>query len=870
MKKILFIFIILPSVLFSQNSLNMNLLGTYDYPNTEGSDIWGWVDDNNNEFALVCLRNGFSVVNVTNPSSPFEEFFISDINSTWRDVKTWGNYAYVTTEANAGLLIVDLSDMSGNTYNHLTQFTNSNGNSVSFTAAHNIYIDENGIAYIFGASGPGPQSNGAIFLDVDANPTDPVYLGEWSDEYIHDGMVRGDTLWAGCVYEGKLYAIDVSDKSNPITLGTRSTPNNFTHNAWVSDNGQFVFTTDEQSDAYLAAYDVSDINNIQEVDRIQSNPGSNSIPHNTHVDGNFLITSYYRDGTTVHDITFPDYMVEVAYYDSYSGSGNGFDGCWGTYPFLPSGNIISSEINSGPGGKGQLLIFGRDFLQACHLKGTVLDGINLSPINNASIQILNTSININSNLIGFYQTATLNSDTFQVAFSAAGYVSDTLTAILSNGVMTVLDVLLYPPCNTSNIVTNNSVQICSDSSYSIGNSNYNVSGNYFDTLVNSYGCDSVVNTMLMVTSSFSIVNNDTICYGDTLIIGSSQYTQNGAYVDVFSSMYGCDSTINTNLTVLANTSFNQAISFCSGDSILVGNNIYTQTGNFTDIFVSSNGCDSIVNTSLIVFSSSTINNVQSICQGESYQVGANTYSIPGNYVDNLTSVNGCDSIVNTLLTVYPSPVISNNYIICEGDNVQVGNTLYSNEGEYSDTLYTIYGCDSIVNSTIEFSLPTAQLTQSGVMLHAQGFNGEAPYVYEIYGPNGMLSSMQNSGTAIQINPIVNGIYFLIVTDALGCVSDTSFLNVDFLLNIDFEKSLDLQVYPNPSNDIINIKLNSYYIQDFELVFTNIIGEVILKDNYEYQNDDYKLSYNFQKFKRGLYFVTISSDFGTVVKKIILE
>ena len=49
----------------------------------------------------------------------------------------------------------------------------------------------------------------------------------------------------------------------------------------------------------------------------------------------------------VHDITNPDHLVEVAYYDSYSGSGNGYDGCWGTYPFLPSGNIISSDRNSG-------------------------------------------------------------------------------------------------------------------------------------------------------------------------------------------------------------------------------------------------------------------------------------------------------------------------------------------------------------------------------------------------------------------------------------------------------------------------------------------------------------------------------------------
>ena len=95
------------------------------------------------------------------------------------------------------------------------------------------------------------------FLDVDANPTNPVYLGEWSDEYIHDGMVRGDTMYAGCIYSGKVFIVDVSNKNNPITIGQHATPNNFTHNAWVSDNGDYVFTTDEKSDAYLTAYDIS-------------------------------------------------------------------------------------------------------------------------------------------------------------------------------------------------------------------------------------------------------------------------------------------------------------------------------------------------------------------------------------------------------------------------------------------------------------------------------------------------------------------------------------------------------------------------------------------------------------------------------------
>jgi hypothetical protein len=144
------------------------------------------LDSVGNEIALVGLRKGVSCVNVTN-TSPLEEFFIFDVNSTWRDIKTWGNYAYVTTEANAGLLIVDLTDITGNTYSHVTQFTNNNGGNVSFTSAHDIYIDENGIAYIFGAGGSGTQSNGAIFLDVDVNPTNPNYLGVWNAWVSDDG-----------------------------------------------------------------------------------------------------------------------------------------------------------------------------------------------------------------------------------------------------------------------------------------------------------------------------------------------------------------------------------------------------------------------------------------------------------------------------------------------------------------------------------------------------------------------------------------------------------------------------------------------------------------------------------------------------------
>ena len=335
----LIIFILLPVFLLSQSSLNMVQIGNLSY-NQDLNDVWGYVDLNGNEHALVGCANGFSYVDVSNPSNPQEVFFISGSNSVWRDLKTWGKYAYVTTEAEDGLLIVDLTDLSGQTYTYWTD---------QFMRAHNIYIDENGFAYIFGSQ-DGP-TDGAIILDLNDDPMNPSVAGLFDAYYLHDGMVRGDTLWGAAVYEGVLTAVDVSDKANPVILGSTPTSCNFTHNAWVSDDGNYVFTTDEQSDCNVGAYDVSNISDIQEIDLIQSWNNENGfpvIPHNTHVLGDYLVTSYYTSGVTVIDASDPFNMNEIAYYDtSPDYEGGEFEGCWGAYPFLPSGLILATDQQTG-------------------------------------------------------------------------------------------------------------------------------------------------------------------------------------------------------------------------------------------------------------------------------------------------------------------------------------------------------------------------------------------------------------------------------------------------------------------------------------------------------------------------------------------
>ena len=209
MKKHLFtcISVCISSLLFCQSSSNLNFLGSLPFPGTECNDVWGYVSNSDREYAIVGLQNGVSLVDVSDPTNPVESFFIPGVQSIWRDIKVWNNYAFVTADqGDDGLLIIDLEDLSGNTYLYTT--LDANGESM-FTKAHNIFIDEFGKAYIFGGdvSGDGLTA-GALILDVTnvsitANDTVlPNILGIFDNFYLHDGMARGDTLWGAAIYEG--------------------------------------------------------------------------------------------------------------------------------------------------------------------------------------------------------------------------------------------------------------------------------------------------------------------------------------------------------------------------------------------------------------------------------------------------------------------------------------------------------------------------------------------------------------------------------------------------------------------------------------------------------------------------------------------
>ena len=299
------------------------------------NDVWGYTAPDGHEFALVGHRSGTYIYDVsTNPHDPIEVGFIAGATSTWRDLKTHGYYCYVTNETGGGMDIISLEDPF-NPYK-VGEYT------ATFTTAHNLFISD-GFAYIFGSNA---DEGGCRILSLD-NPINPVEVGSWEDDYFHDGFVKNDTLYGCGIYNGTLYIIDVSIKSNPINLVEHNYSNYGCHAVWVTDDSKYVVTGDEEAGGYVYIFDIQDFDNINLVstwypDEVDAEDKS---VHNVLIKGDLLYISYYVYGTRILDISDPYNPTEVGYYDWYPGQSGLYSGNWGTYPLTENGLIYSTDYS---------------------------------------------------------------------------------------------------------------------------------------------------------------------------------------------------------------------------------------------------------------------------------------------------------------------------------------------------------------------------------------------------------------------------------------------------------------------------------------------------------------------------------------------
>lgn len=368
---------------------NVDLVAHVPLPSgVSGSDIWGHVDLNTGiEYAIMVYSDGTRVYSLQDPSSPHLVGHVSSNNTSWRDIKVlqyfdenagaYQAYAYVTAEANTGLEIINL--------NNLPHSVSLEAKSLTITSAHNVYMSNvdyslntpiNGMApklQIVGSS----RYGGAFFSLGLNNPTSPVSDYKPSSNsrsnYTHDAtsvMLDDERATRDCVnaQSGKCDVfIDFNEEEIRIWDATNTTSttklgevgyddvaksSQYIHSGWWHENKRHVYVHDEFDEnrgglnTTVRILDLADLTNPIVVDKWVSN--NRSIDHNGFVKGNRYYMSNYERGLTILDISDPVKPKEVGFFDTFPSSNNAsFNGAWGTYPYLPSGNILISDINSG-------------------------------------------------------------------------------------------------------------------------------------------------------------------------------------------------------------------------------------------------------------------------------------------------------------------------------------------------------------------------------------------------------------------------------------------------------------------------------------------------------------------------------------------
>jgi len=408
----LFIILIwlLPFIAVAQESCT--LVGHLLYP--QGlSGIWGYTDNEGREYALVGTKTGLSIVDINEPTTPLEVAFIPGNESIWREVRTWDHYAYATTEAGGGLMIVDLSQLPDAAPFHYETF---NG---ELDRAHALHIDEYGYAYITGfndlAGSISFENKGILLLNLNPDAYNPTISGKFTDSYVHDVFVRANWMYTAEIYRGGFGVYDITDKANPVFVAFQNTPSGFTHNCWLSDNLQYLYVTDEKNDAPISAWKIADLQDIQNTDNVKVLPGTQTMPHNVFVKDDFLVLSSYTAGVRIFDAQNPYNIIETGWYDTNPASGGGSQGCWGVYPYFPSGLIIASDRTEG------MFIIDPVYRRAVFMEGIITDDVTHAGIDKVKIQLSGLNYYDLSDVIGYYSTGAPSSGYYDVTYSRYGY-----------------------------------------------------------------------------------------------------------------------------------------------------------------------------------------------------------------------------------------------------------------------------------------------------------------------------------------------------------------------------------------------------------------------------------------------------------------
>mgnify|MGYP000716493626 CR=1 FL=1 len=334
----------------------------------------------------------------------------------------------------------------------------------------------------------------------------------------------------------------------------------------------------------------------------------------------------------------------------------------------------------------------------------------------------------------------------------------------------------------------------------------------------------------------------------TILVGAWQqdldsasmlYTEDAGAAYFFSSITCTEETIT------------QDVDLCAGESLEVGLSVYTETGTYIDTLLNSDACDSIVTTNLSVAPLIESTTPVNLCFGETYEIGGSVYTESGTYLDTLTSISGCDSLVTTELNIAADNIVEQSFNICPGESVIVGESIYSEPGSYTDLFEFEDACDSTVITTVDF-ITEIDITVNDVEFPIISSNepevGSTSYQWIKCDPYEIIVG----ATDIDFTPTEDGEYAVIIEKDF-CVDTSACYNV-VGLGISSNLQNQFTIYPNPSSGMITIDLENIEAEASIIIYNNL-GAIVFQNSIENSTT----TCDFSEFSNGVYLIHVISN-----------
>jgi len=322
-----------PVTVQADESVKLPLVGNMNiYADAGYSALWGYTDPNGREYAILGVRTGTSIVDITDSPTLREVAFIPGPQGIWRELKAHKGFAYVVTETGGGMQIIDLRDLP----NKATLAATYTG----FQTAHTIYIDE-GRDLIFVE---GNSSEVVRVLDI-KDPLSPKQISSFGVE-CHDMFVKDNMAYVAEGWNGTWSIYDTTNPIAPKFIKRFEIPDGgYVHNTSVTEDNHYVLTTEEVPEGRtLKIWDISDLGNVRLVSEYL---GPNNLAHNVHVKGRYAYIAHYGAELRIVDLQNINQPQEVGYYVHRDNLPSGYEGAWEVYPFFKSGKVIYSDISDG-------------------------------------------------------------------------------------------------------------------------------------------------------------------------------------------------------------------------------------------------------------------------------------------------------------------------------------------------------------------------------------------------------------------------------------------------------------------------------------------------------------------------------------------